>query len=87
MPIWGEKVDREVQRYIKGIQDVALANAHWRYGYNNGLRGSHIANFSNVIGKDRERIRVTRQVTSGNVDWLPSAVVPEEHGEIVEILN
>jgi hypothetical protein len=49
MPIWGEKVDREVQRYIKGIQDVALANAHWRYGYNNGLRGSHIANFSNVI--------------------------------------
>lgn len=31
LPIWGEEVDRDVQRYIKGIQDIALANAHWRY--------------------------------------------------------
>lgn len=31
MPTWGEELDRQLQRYIKGIQDVALANAHWRY--------------------------------------------------------
>jgi hypothetical protein len=30
LPIWGERVDQEVQRYIRGIQDVALANTHWR---------------------------------------------------------
>jgi hypothetical protein len=30
LPICGEKVDKEVQLYIQGIQDVALANAHWR---------------------------------------------------------
>lgn len=30
LPIWEEQVDQQVQRYIKGIQDVALANAHWR---------------------------------------------------------
>jgi hypothetical protein len=30
LPIWGEKVDKKVQRYLRGIEDVALANAHWR---------------------------------------------------------
>lgn len=30
LPIWGESVDKEVQRYIQGIQDVVLANVNWR---------------------------------------------------------
>lgn len=30
LPVWGEEIDQSVHRYIKGIQDVALANAHWR---------------------------------------------------------
>lgn len=30
MPIFGEELDRQIQRYIRGIQDVALANVHWR---------------------------------------------------------
>lgn len=31
LPIWGEKIDRQVLRYIKGVQDITLANANWRY--------------------------------------------------------
>ncbi|KAL2062541.1 hypothetical protein VTL71DRAFT_6807 [Oculimacula yallundae] len=31
LPVWGESIDEQVHRYIKGIQDVASANAHWRY--------------------------------------------------------
>ncbi|EON68031.1 hypothetical protein W97_07179 [Coniosporium apollinis CBS 100218] len=30
LPIWGEEIDSQLRRYIKGIEDVALANAHWR---------------------------------------------------------
>ena len=28
---WGEKVDTDVQLYLKGCLDVALANLNWRY--------------------------------------------------------
>jgi hypothetical protein len=31
LPIWGEEIDRQVLRYIKGVQDITLANANWRY--------------------------------------------------------
>jgi hypothetical protein len=30
VPVRGEAIDRPVQRYIKGLQDIALANSHWR---------------------------------------------------------
>lgn len=31
LPQWGEKVDEEVQKYIRGVQDVVLANLNWRF--------------------------------------------------------
>lgn len=31
MPVWGEKIDREVLRFISVCRDVALGNLHWRY--------------------------------------------------------
>ena len=30
LPQWGEHIDSQVQRYIMGVQDVVLANLHWR---------------------------------------------------------
>ena len=30
IPLWGEAVDVQVQLYVKGCQDVVLANANWR---------------------------------------------------------
>lgn len=31
MPVWGEKIDREVLRFVGVCRDVALGNLHWRY--------------------------------------------------------
>ncbi len=31
LPQWGEEVDVQVQKYIKGCQDTILANMNWRY--------------------------------------------------------
>lgn len=31
LPSWGESVDSDVQRYIRGIQNVVQANLNWRY--------------------------------------------------------
>lgn len=39
------------------------------------------------FGKDRARVRATRQVITGKVDWLPSIVVPEANGEVMAVLN
>jgi hypothetical protein len=33
MLIWGEKIDREVLRFVDVCRDVALGNLHWRYVY------------------------------------------------------
>ena len=30
LPVWGEAVDVQVQMYIKGCQDIILANVNWR---------------------------------------------------------
>lgn len=32
VPHWGEGVDMQVQTYIRGCQDIVLANLNWRYG-------------------------------------------------------
>jgi hypothetical protein len=29
LPIWGEDVDMQVQKYIEGCKDVVLANLNW----------------------------------------------------------
>ena len=31
LPLWGEAVDVQVQKYVKGCQDVILGNLNWRY--------------------------------------------------------
>jgi len=31
MPVWGEKIDREVLRFVDVCRGVALGNLHWRY--------------------------------------------------------
>ena len=28
---WGESIDRQVQRYIRGVRDVVTANLNWRF--------------------------------------------------------
>ncbi|KAH8756856.1 pentalenene synthase [Hyaloscypha finlandica] len=66
LPTWGEQTDREVQRYIKGIEDVALANAHWSF------------RTERYFGKNREQVRKTREVPSGKVDWLPAILMTEK---------
>lgn len=30
VPCWGEKVDAQVQQYLKACLDVLKANVHWR---------------------------------------------------------
>lgn len=30
LPSWGEEIDAQVQMYIEGVQNAALANIHWR---------------------------------------------------------
>ncbi|KUJ19990.1 terpenoid synthase [Mollisia scopiformis] len=62
LPTWGERVDREVQWYIKGMQDVALANANWSF------------RTERYFGGDREHVRETREVPS-KVEWLPGILV------------
>lgn len=31
LPSWGEHVDAQVQQYIRGVQNVVMANLNWRY--------------------------------------------------------
>lgn len=31
LPQWGEQIDVQVQRYIQGVQDAAIANINWRF--------------------------------------------------------
>ncbi|PVH75594.1 terpenoid synthase, partial [Cadophora sp. DSE1049] len=47
LPVWGEKVDKEVQRYIQGIQDVVLANVNWSF------------RTERYFGKNRHQVRET----------------------------
>lgn len=30
LPTWGERIDADVQEYIRGVQNVVRANLHWR---------------------------------------------------------
>lgn len=30
LPQWGETLDRQVQKYIRAVQDVVTANLYWR---------------------------------------------------------
>lgn len=30
LPLWGETMDRQVQKYIRGMENVVSANLNWR---------------------------------------------------------
>ncbi|KAG4431668.1 hypothetical protein IFR05_012851 [Cadophora sp. M221] len=65
LPVLGEKIDKEVQRYIQGIQDVVIANVNWSF------------RTERYFGKNRQRVRETRMLNTGNVDWLPGVMLSE----------
>ncbi|KAL0940513.1 terpene synthase metal binding domain protein [Colletotrichum truncatum] len=48
MPVWGEKVDKEVLRYLDGCRNVALGNLHWSY------------ESGRYLGTEGARVRETR---------------------------
>lgn len=71
MPIWGEKIDKEVQRYLRGCLELSIGNLHWRYDqianphYIQALANQY-GNFSyatgRYLGKDGPEVRATRQL-------------------------
>ncbi|KAG4419573.1 hypothetical protein IFR04_007275 [Cadophora malorum] len=72
LPVWGEEVDKEVQRYIQGIQDVVLANVNWSF------------RTERYFGKKCHQVRETRVLDSGSVDWLPGVMLSENHGQDIK---
>ena len=30
LPLWGETMDRQVQKYIRGMENVVTSNLNWR---------------------------------------------------------
>ncbi|KAI9876455.1 MAG: hypothetical protein M1830_006474 [Pleopsidium flavum] len=50
MPIWGEAVDYQIHKYIKGCQDTILANMNWSF------------KSERYFGKDNDIVRRTRVV-------------------------
>lgn len=31
LPLWGEEIDTQVQRYVAALQETVLANLNWRF--------------------------------------------------------
>ena len=89
LPIWGEEIDRQVQRYIKGMQDVALANAHWRYVCLD-FEGSFLIYSSSFrseryFGKYNAEVRRTMRIIVGQSDWLESVIL-KASAVVVEVV-
>ena len=34
LPQWCEETDGQMQKYVRGLQDLLLANLNWRYVWN-----------------------------------------------------
>ncbi|RAL02054.1 terpene synthase family protein [Aspergillus ibericus CBS 121593] len=51
LPTWGERIDADVQQYIRGIQNVARANLHWSF------------RSGRYFGKANDKVRKTGMVT------------------------
>ena len=41
LPIWGEEVDKQVQMFIRGCQDMAVANLNWDFKTERYFRKHH----------------------------------------------
>ncbi|KAF2114477.1 isoprenoid synthase domain-containing protein [Lophiotrema nucula] len=68
LPIFGEKVDKDIHTYITGIKDITLANLVWSF-YT-----------ERYFGKDAETVRKTRvlKVDRSKEDWLQGIPVMGE---------
>lgn len=89
LPVWGEGVDGQVHRYVKGIQDVTSANAHWRQVITDDCcRSRDMLCFSfrteRYFGKDLDEIRRTRILGTRKVDWLAPIMLDNTHTAIEE---
>ncbi|KAH8594605.1 isoprenoid synthase domain-containing protein [Bisporella sp. PMI_857] len=51
LPRWGEPIDTDIQRYIQGIQNIAVANVHWSF------------RSARYFGKMSEAVRQTRKLS------------------------
>ncbi|PWY91371.1 pentalenene synthase [Aspergillus sclerotioniger CBS 115572] len=51
LPTWGERVDADVQQYIRGVQNVVRANLHWSF------------RSGRYFGKANDKVRKTGMVT------------------------
>ena len=68
LPQWGEVIDRQVQKYIRGMQDVITANVYWRYVpeyVSIGEKSDDCISFhtTRYFGKDTDEVRETRVIT------------------------
>ncbi|GAT29770.1 terpene synthase metal binding domain protein [Aspergillus luchuensis] len=59
LPTWGERIDADVQEYIRGVQNVVRANLHWSF------------RSGRYFGKANDQVRKTGIVTvrSNNADF------------------
>ncbi|KAI3034322.1 Initiator tRNA phosphoribosyl transferase family protein [Aspergillus niger] len=59
LPTWGERVDADVQEYIRGVQNVVRANLHWSF------------RSGRYFGKANDQVRKTGMVTvrGNNADF------------------
>ncbi|PYH95298.1 pentalenene synthase [Aspergillus ellipticus CBS 707.79] len=64
LPTWGERVDADVQQYIRGVQNVVRANLHWSF------------RSGRYFGQAHDKVRRTGQVTvrSQSADFKLSAM-------------
>lgn len=83
LPQWGEKIDSQVYSYIRGVQDVVLANLNWSF------------KSRRYLGESHDVVRQTRQITvmpqpQGQIrakefrpsTWLPQAPMTQLCGAL-----
>ena len=68
LPQWGEVIDRQVQKYIRAMQDVITANMYWRYVTESiciGAKSYDCISFhtTRYFGKNTDEVRETRVIT------------------------
>ncbi len=86
LPVYGEKIDQQVHRYIRGVENIILANATWRYAglpspncFVDAAGLTRLANSfrtQRYYGKHSQQVRETRRVefAPSKADWIPPIV-------------
>ncbi|EKD17397.1 uncharacterized protein L3040_008438 [Drepanopeziza brunnea f. sp. 'multigermtubi'] len=73
LPTWGEEVDKQVHRYIQGVQDVDFANAYWSF------------RSGRYYGKHAGQVRATRVLPGAHLDWVPGITLLAEEKAGVQL--